>query len=687
MIMSVDKSWLENPNRRSTEYLEGLNSFINRCKEHTDSRGYVRCACAKCENTLVIPFTTMKHHMNVWGICRDYKEWTYHGESLIPEVEVVDDVAPTNDTDMAAVIEDVMYERMEEDTDLNEGDLGTESSSVHDEFECLLKEAESELYPGCTKFSSLDFITKFMHIKVRHKLTNSCFDEILELLQASHPEGNKVPPSHYVAKKTLKKLGLGYESIHVCKNDCALFWAEHHLLQNCPVCNESRWVDPDTHGKKVPHKKLRYFPLTPRLRRLYGSRHTAKDMIWHHTGRSEDGTMRHPVDGTSWKEFDIKYPNFSREPRNVRLGLAADGFNPFGNMSSALSFCSMYLRDVQTKFNRPDRNEDVVVEKRKMWVFESKCRPASATKIKFLSPIEKLNLEWFVLDNCQEVREYVNEFKSKHPLEDVKTKFHKWFLEKVYSMKIQNSSEFHSELYALSMGADVEAATYTACIVNGVRFMVLLRDKRRTTQNSGVSTQGEHGEKYYGLVEEIIELFYANGYSTVLFRCKWFDTRMGVTYDNNITSINTEHEWCKEDQLIFASQAKQVFYVREPSRGNQINNHRWVVEDVNHRKIWDLPALNDGHVENVQNVNNDLAEDLDVVHNNSSSNSVLFIDFRQYFQNMSAHVTEGESAIEVNPPTVIDDEVSEVETDYDEPDPDYLTEGSDESDTSEGKFD
>ena len=47
--------------------------------------------------------------------------------------------------------------------------------------------------------------------------------------------------------------------------------------------------------------------------------------------------MRHPVDGSSWKDFDIKYPNFSREPRNVRLGLAADGFNPFGNKSTTHS--------------------------------------------------------------------------------------------------------------------------------------------------------------------------------------------------------------------------------------------------------------------------------------------------------------------------------------------------------------
>ncbi|GJX60509.1 hypothetical protein Tco_0291899 [Tanacetum coccineum] len=70
-------------------------------------------------------------------------------------------------------------------------------------------------------------------------------------------------------------------------------------LQFCPVCNMSRWKDSDTPGKKVPRKP---------------------------------GKMQHPVDGGAWKKFDMKYLDFAKEPRNVRLGLCADGFNPFGNL-------------------------------------------------------------------------------------------------------------------------------------------------------------------------------------------------------------------------------------------------------------------------------------------------------------------------------------------------------------------
>ncbi|GKG53224.1 retrovirus-related pol polyprotein from transposon 17.6, partial [Tanacetum coccineum] len=58
-------------------------------------------------------------------------------------------------------------------------------------------------------------------------------------------------------------------------------------------------------------------------------------MIWHATGKcTEPGKMQHPVDGGAWKKFDMKYLDFAKEPRNVRLGLCADGFNPFGNLST-----------------------------------------------------------------------------------------------------------------------------------------------------------------------------------------------------------------------------------------------------------------------------------------------------------------------------------------------------------------
>ncbi|GJV07562.1 hypothetical protein Tco_1345218 [Tanacetum coccineum] len=63
------------------------------------------------------------------------------------------------------------------------------------------------------------------------------------------------------------------------------------------------------------------------------------------------GKMQHPVDGRAWNNLDTRYPDFTAEPRNVRLGLAADGFNPFGNLSQSYSMWPV----ISTTYNLPLR--------------------------------------------------------------------------------------------------------------------------------------------------------------------------------------------------------------------------------------------------------------------------------------------------------------------------------------------
>ncbi|GKD27791.1 hypothetical protein Tco_1234005, partial [Tanacetum coccineum] len=73
-------------------------------------------------------------------------------------------------------------------------------------------------------------------------------------------------------------------------------------------------------------------------------------MTWHATGKcTKPGKMQHPVDGRAWKDFDTKYPDFTAEPINARLGLADDGFNPFVNHSQSYSMWPVIL----TTYNLP----------------------------------------------------------------------------------------------------------------------------------------------------------------------------------------------------------------------------------------------------------------------------------------------------------------------------------------------
>lgn len=273
-----------------------------------------------------------------------YSEWIFHGEKVnisrhFSNVQPTETVENEEDEyDLFGMLNDVsgFQGQTEAAPDNSESDAS--------KFFQLFDQLKQELYPGCEKLSSFLFLVKLMHIKSLNGWSNKSFDMLLQLLKEAFPEGSNIPVSTYDAKSKLKDLGLGYELIHVCKYDCALFWKEHKNATNCPVCGEPRYKYDEKKRKNVPHKILRYFSLIPRLKRLFMSKHTAADMRWHKEKRLDtEGVMTHPADSIAWKDFDEKYPWFADDARNVRMGLASDGFNPFGNMSTSYSMWPVVL--------------------------------------------------------------------------------------------------------------------------------------------------------------------------------------------------------------------------------------------------------------------------------------------------------------------------------------------------------
>jgi hypothetical protein len=62
---------------------------------------------------------------------------------------------------------------------------------------------------------------------------------------------------------------------------------------------------------------------------LYASETIAGHMSWHAEAKLEDGNMSHPRDCEILQYFERTHPDFSKEMRNVRLGLYTDGFPLF----------------------------------------------------------------------------------------------------------------------------------------------------------------------------------------------------------------------------------------------------------------------------------------------------------------------------------------------------------------------
>ena len=184
----------------------------------------------------------------------------------------------------------------------------------------LLEEAKKELYPGCKEVTKISFIVMLFQIKCMDGISNSSLERILRLFLLVLPAGHCLPASLEKVEKVVRDLGLHYDKIHACVNDCVLFRGDYAKLDKCPTCGESRWketggTEKDDHvdidcGKKqkcFARKILRYFPLIPRLQRLYMRSSTSKLMRWHEEELVNDGKMRHPADSLAWKHVNDRY--------------------------------------------------------------------------------------------------------------------------------------------------------------------------------------------------------------------------------------------------------------------------------------------------------------------------------------------------------------------------------------------
>ena len=317
--------WINLP-RFSEEYSKGVKDFVENAMVHYAVENEMKCPCSLCKSK------------QWWGAKQVYNHLICNGPSVV-EVSWIYDVSNmvNGSTEGMDCQENVGFEdNLEEMLNVTCAYGGANADAR--KFFRLVEDGKKPLYPGSKKFTRLSFLVRLYHWKCLHGVTESAFGDLLLLIKEAFPDV-EVPSSFNAAKKVIKDLGLDYKKIHACPNDCMLFWDENKDEISCRNCGASRWTDAKNGDDniKIPAKVMRYFPLKPRLQRLYMSKDLSKLMTWHAVERKKDGKLRHPADGKAWKLMDSKYPTFSAEKRNIRLGIAADGFNPFRTMSTSHS--------------------------------------------------------------------------------------------------------------------------------------------------------------------------------------------------------------------------------------------------------------------------------------------------------------------------------------------------------------
>jgi hypothetical protein len=172
---------------------------------------------------------------------------------------------------------------------------------------------------------------RLMGMKSKYNFLNQCYNDIVKLIIDLIPAKHNMQKDLYQSKKIVTGLAMNYEKIDVCERNCMLFWKEHKDDTECMHYGRSRYVkvvneDEASIRTKVAVKQLHYMPITPRLKRLYLSEETVKNVRWHKEGKrdSDDpGIMLHLADCEDWEDldhFDLEFAGGLRGARGSRGG-------------------------------------------------------------------------------------------------------------------------------------------------------------------------------------------------------------------------------------------------------------------------------------------------------------------------------------------------------------------------------
>jgi hypothetical protein len=294
------------------EFIAGVRRFINFAFsiDENVSGGKIRCPCVRCKNQKFLMEEDVYKHLFSRGFLPDYENWTVHGEPYVSEPII----AGPSSVGCSHVVNDVFKENSYRNMVLHAMGVGDAYSNdmvsspmvaeelpnpEADKFYKLLKAAEESLWDGCTKQSKLFACVQLLNMKSTLNLTQTAFNKFTEFTKSCMPDNENLVSNFYDAKKFMRPLGLGYDKYDVCPNYCMLYYGVDAMKTSCDFCGSLRYKprNPTSKGSNKSEKQLRYFPLTPRLQRLFMSPHHAKDMTWHHFHRSDDGVMVHPSDG------------------------------------------------------------------------------------------------------------------------------------------------------------------------------------------------------------------------------------------------------------------------------------------------------------------------------------------------------------------------------------------------------
>ena len=230
------------------EYKEGLWKFMGLVanQEITREQGMTVCPCIKCENEKVVKVDLVWRHLYNRGFTLEYYIWLSHGEDLanmpgisrrVGRVEGsnIDRIVEEDSTTIRDNVEGMIRDRFPEVVETS--NIVQSPNPESRRFFEMLEAAKHPIYDGCKEgHSPLSAATRMMRIKTNFNLTEDCVDAFADMFYDYLPEGNLAPRSYYAIQKLVAGLGLPYQIIDVCRDNCMIFWREDANLESCRFC-------------------------------------------------------------------------------------------------------------------------------------------------------------------------------------------------------------------------------------------------------------------------------------------------------------------------------------------------------------------------------------------------------------------------------------------------------------------
>ncbi|XP_025980033.1 uncharacterized protein LOC114371726 [Glycine soja] len=281
----MNRSWIQAP-CISDEYEKGVEDFLQFAQQHAPVfGGNYLCPCVNCVNGRHQSLDDIRSHLICDGFSLSYTNWIWHDE--------LPDMSTTANTESQHVqIKDRMEDMIR--------DLG-QKGFLHAHapyYEELQIDSKLPLYLGCTTYTRLSVVLALENLKAIFGWSDKSLTELLVLLKNMLPNENTLPKSHYDAKKILCPVGMEYQKIHACRNDCILYGNEFAEMRNCPTCGVSRYKVNDGENNydvgtnnNHPIKVCWYLLVIPRFKRLLASADESSNHKWHAFGRINDGLL------------------------------------------------------------------------------------------------------------------------------------------------------------------------------------------------------------------------------------------------------------------------------------------------------------------------------------------------------------------------------------------------------------